>query len=234
MFLTSPISQADLQALETSTIKEFGLEEVGDGIWKEKVGVALLNAWLRDPSDTRIITYCMPLVLIQILRHKRLLQHSDLDDVFQSVILAVYEFLGKYQRSKGRLFTYLTMKIQFEVRDLANTPKIVHSKNTIELVAKENMAVGEDDAIHFYYDFMAYLYKRRRQEGKTSRRILTAMVNTLHSRRLNVQKQCHLVEAVCSKTQLPKVLIKNYLDLLLREYQTTPTLEADHANSNSR
>jgi hypothetical protein len=226
-FYTSPIKDADIQMLETSVIKEYGLTDVGEELWKEAVGQALLMAWRLDKTDTRIVTYCMPIILYQMLRRKNLLMHSDWDDVFQGVVLATFGFLGGYCAGRGSLFTYLTMKVQFEVIDLATAPKIVHSRKTIEVEVEEDTQVGEDNAVYQFNDFIGYIGKLHQREGRTSRRILEALLYIVLFSDFNIQKQYHLVEALRARTKLPKLIVQSYLERVLRDYQATWNASAE-------
>ncbi len=230
-FYKPPFRMKDILALEESVIVAHGLTLVGSHYFKEKVGQVLIKAWRADPADTRIVTYSMPLMLAAMVRRKNLLSHSCWDDVFQGLALEVLGRLGGYIEARGALFTFLTLTINFAVLDLAKPPLTGSSEPFLQVELDEDVRQVEDEAVYAFADFLAYLRQLRLREGQTSGKILGAMLEVLTSEHLNVQKQCHLIDALLAKTRLPKVIVKPYFERVLNSYLATQNLKEEVADA---
>lgn len=185
------------------------------GDWKEPVGRYLLTAYLADPTDTRILTYCFPTInAVLVANLDRLSQLGwDQSEIFNSLVLALVPSLHKYQPAKGELFPYLLYLLRFRVIDIVSKRRL----NYVPLDENHDEPY-EDQSYLTLQDLIRFIRAEQKRVGPTASRIFGAISAIISDSRLNLHSQEVIISHVCSMTKMPDVIIKPIYDRLLERF----------------
>jgi hypothetical protein len=210
----------DVLRIEQEVIQLLGLDLPSEPYFKEPVALHLLAQWRQDSSDTRILSYCFPLVKSLMVKHRKLLSTVKLEpeEIFNLIVIRLAETLPNYTEDRGRLFTYVTLYATYRI---LNFPYQVSKMDRCSLPLEDDWDCPTSDGpFHQLADFKAMLTKLSLISGKTDCRILRAILLVLDDPReyRRIHNQSGLILAVSRHCQLPSLLVERYYQILLDRY----------------
>lgn len=214
--MTALYDLAAVLDLEAQVIREELPSALPSALYfKNEVAQVLLQAWRSDPTDTRILTYTLPLIHALMVRHRQVVRRIGLPvgEVFNELVVVVADELKHYRPERGRLYTFLTMRIPSRLQNMATRGPRVHDD-------LDDMDVPQDDqAPHVLADFRTYLRRRWVTEGPTAKRILAALLSaTSPADPTVIVRHSHLVARVVKLSGLPELVVGPYLSRLTAGY----------------
>ena len=201
-------SIADVMEIEQSVLNSSAIEEV-DWYFNEAVAQVLYKAWVENNSDNRIVSYSFPLILAMSKKNTALFENIGMDypEIFSILTVGLIKALNKYDTSRGRLFSYLTRILTFRIYDI--NQYYLKNKKVEMYELLENDMPYEDHSGEVLNDFLTFLRKLSRTEGKTMQTILSAWVYIIvHEPGLASQGQDVIMSQISKRTKLPEVLVK--------------------------
>jgi hypothetical protein len=250
----------DVTAIEAQVLAELGYSrQPTDPYFLEAVAQVLYKAWASDHSDNRIVVYAFPMVKSLIVKHRKIFRGTiysleqgrgsssipqNVYEIFCLIIISLVEkVLPKYSADKGKLYSYLTYKVEKRILDFyvpikkqgekLKLGKCHPSKVILEGVLRDRMIYDsftaelaggsfDNSQVNQYHDFRSFLQSLSRNQGTTSRRILQSLYSVIdidgpHAGACD--NQAHIVQLVAQQTKLPAVLVKLYLDSVLGRYR---------------
>ena len=207
------------------------------GYIKQPVALYLFQAYKKSGyTDTRLLTYSLPLIQSLMIRYRNLLNKYEKQEVFQTLVLDLLETLPKYQESKGSYFTFATKNVQYRILDY-NRPNREKNKREAEgKIIYEEVQITEysdndpidgyhyvtnDKSVYQLLDFISFLNKLEEIEGPTARKMLQALSYLIQNQPEQAsQGQQRIVEMMVKDTGYPVELIQPYYQKVLRRYAT--------------
>jgi hypothetical protein len=185
--------------------------------FKEAVAQVLYQAWIEDPTDMRLLTYCFPLIQSMMVKNIFILKHSRLEEgeVFNTLCLNLLAAFPKYNATRGRIFTFCTLMLHFRIKDVCRP----RNDNTDPL-DDWDMPV-EDDAFHLLEGFKAFLCKLAFEQGPTASRMLRAFVEILTDHKAAIEygrSQDRIKAGIAHKTGLPRAIVDPFYTSLLTRW----------------
>lgn len=227
------IAKQDIDKIEADVLADIGpIDFPGNYYFKEPVARVLWESWLKDPKDLRLAIYCSPMIEALIIRHRNLLSHENLREVYNVCFLDLLDSLKNYKpiSKKGKpvkLFTFCTATIKFRILDY-NAParlkkkRIEQGKRVIEHIPLESapdQPTQMDEVIRFN-DFLSYLEGLKPEYGATANKIITGLVEIITKEpNLAICGQDRIINRLCEVTNLPLALVQPYYRNLLELYK---------------
>ena len=190
--------------------------ELGSKYWKEPVAQYLYAAWEVDNEDTRILSYCFPLIYGIISTKVRIINGGiTVGDIFNDLSIKVLHLLPKYDISRGKLFSFLTFKVKMGLIDIL-TIHVKASKRESELLE----AVFKDtfDDILELLAFKLFLLNIKKEAGFTTNRIIDALLVSLEEDGYQAGANKDLIKHLSTATGLPEIIISTTLTRIVTKY----------------
>lgn len=208
---------SEVIAIERETLASLGIESPGNAPFKEIVAQELYKAWVADNSDMRLLTYSFTRIQSLMVKFVVRLQATRLEEqeVFNTLCVQLLQALPKYRPERGRIFTFVTLTMNFRILDLCRT------KGEPEPLEDWDCPT-DDGAFHALEDFKAFLCKLANEQGQTANKMLRALIEILHGTDATVeygQSQERIRMGIAAKTGLPRAIVDPYYNRLLTRWQ---------------
>ena len=127
----------------------------------EIVALYLYDLWMnetekaaKDKHKENLLLYLLPLIDKILRGHTKFLNGLDYADIFQDLCVHTAEQISRYQKDKGKLFSFLTSKIQWHIKTI--TLKNTHAPKD-QYLSDYEVGYEADSNNNHYIDFLDLL-----------------------------------------------------------------------------
>jgi hypothetical protein len=210
----------EVLALEQEVIEILGKEyEPTSNYFKEDVAQYLYKGWLEtNHDDTRLLIYTFPMIKSIMVKHKKLFDELEPEDVFNSLCIILLEHLSKYKPTTGKLYTYFTLILNYKIKDII-TANIKNRKKHYTLEEDWDSPINLMEAFSTLLDLKLFLTDLKNVSGNTLNTFIDALLSTLEEdSTFHLQDRKMLIGHLASLTKWPTELVIHNLNHVTSRY----------------
>jgi hypothetical protein len=191
--------------------------------YNEEVAQVLYNEWYKDNQNLDILIYSFPLIKNIILKKLPLIRSYDLDkqDIFQSLCVVLIEHLPKYDKNRGRIYSFFTFLLGMRILDIINSDDKTRGLSTQLIDTAHDKTLDIDRSAHDLYDFKQFLLNLKAEQASPTLSVFIDALLTLLDDSSNYCSQDHkaLLLNLERITGYPRILCESLLNNITLRYR---------------
>jgi hypothetical protein len=189
--------------------------------YNEEVAQVLYNEWYKDNQNLDILIYSFPLIKNLILRKLPLIKSYDMDkqDIFQSLCIIIIEHLPKYDKNRGRIYSFFTFLLGMRILDIITGDKTRGLSTQLDIIHDQQLDI--DSAKNDLYDLKQFLIHLKAEQNSPTLSVFINALLLLLDDSSNLVSQDHkaLLLHLEKLTGYPRILCESLLSNVITRYR---------------